>query len=250
MSDELKPCAHCGGKAHTYHNNLWHVACNDCRCRLVGFATEAEAIAAWNTRADDVQIIENAENYKLADDSRPQVIATSEKHELADSREELEADIREWIDIATYKTFTPERMLEVMLHWLDRQAAITEREVKERVDFSLITQVANALFPDYQEQVEKLTAERDELRDIIDHMPKTEAECEACQEAHDRLMFNAKLHEDELRGKLAEKQRVCDIQRESFLKLERENAELRRMLADAARAILDECGVDHGDNDR
>lgn len=51
--------------------------------------------------------------------------------EHIDTREELEADLREWIDIATYKAFTPRRMLEVMHHWLYRQAEITEREFWE-----------------------------------------------------------------------------------------------------------------------
>ena len=88
-----------------------------------------------------------------------------------------------------------------------------------------------------QSQVDSLTAERDELRDIIAHMPKTEQECEACQEAHDRLMFNAKVDMDKLRDELKHKQLVIDRQRDSFLKLEAENAELRRMLADAAEAI-------------
>lgn len=58
-----------------------------------------------------------------------------------------------------------------IIELLDRQEAITAREVKERVDFSLITQTANAMFPDYQERiaelqakVDGLTAERDEWR--------------------------------------------------------------------------------------
>lgn len=50
--DGLKPCPFCGGEAHTYKNNLWHVACerahNGC-VTMSAFVTEAEAIAAWNT---------------------------------------------------------------------------------------------------------------------------------------------------------------------------------------------------------
>ena len=56
----------------------------------------------------------------------PETDATKEHiRDFDDTREQLEADLLEWIDIAAYKAFKPERMLEVMLHWLDRQAAIT-----------------------------------------------------------------------------------------------------------------------------
>ena len=55
MSD-LKPCPFCGGEASTYSMETWWVshAC-DCLGKYVGtkeYATEAEAIAAWNTRVD------------------------------------------------------------------------------------------------------------------------------------------------------------------------------------------------------
>ena len=55
----MKPCPFCGGKAHTFHNYLWHVRCDGtggnyyCVMGFGAFVTAAEAIAAWNRRADD-----------------------------------------------------------------------------------------------------------------------------------------------------------------------------------------------------
>ena len=57
--NELKPCPFCGGEAEiltaeSMHGGyLFGIMCNDCRSRGDVFDTEAEAIKAWNTRADD-----------------------------------------------------------------------------------------------------------------------------------------------------------------------------------------------------
>lgn len=55
---ELLPCPFCGGEAETltaesmYGGYLFGIMCNDCRSRGDVYTTEAEAIAAWNSRAD------------------------------------------------------------------------------------------------------------------------------------------------------------------------------------------------------
>lgn len=54
----LLPCPFCGGEAETltaesmYGGYLFGIMCNDCRSRGDVYDTEAEAIAAWNSRAE------------------------------------------------------------------------------------------------------------------------------------------------------------------------------------------------------
>ncbi len=73
MDNVLKPCPFCGGEAQIWDNGKWEpvmdeggayidcdiqspdifgVQCQKCCCQLIGYATEAESIAAWNRRAD------------------------------------------------------------------------------------------------------------------------------------------------------------------------------------------------------
>ena len=56
---ELKPCPFCGGEAYTteragFASAGWSVECvnPDCGCDFALYADEAEAIGAWNTRAE------------------------------------------------------------------------------------------------------------------------------------------------------------------------------------------------------
>ena len=77
--------------------------------------------------------------------------------------------------------------------------------------------------------IERLTAERDRLRRFVDGGAYDCMTCEAKAELAERA--------DSLEAELERKQRACDVQRESFLKLEAENAELRRALDGASDAL-------------
>lgn len=73
-----------------------------------------------------------------------------------DSRAKLEADIHEYVHVIAGATLMDERADEAVVHgWLDRQAAITEREIFDEMPY--IRDKMRGL----QEQVDVLTYERD-----------------------------------------------------------------------------------------
>ena len=124
-----------------------------------------------------------------------------------DTRENLEADVREYLTHGG-KVAGNQAMLAATIVWLDRQAAITERECMDK----WVTYSAGRKL---QAEVAELTAERDRLREAVDALEAGTMWAkyrEVCEE-RDRL------------------QRVVRAQADSFGKLEREIADLKAAAA-------------------
>lgn len=72
MQSELKPCAHCGGEAELrgFQAPEFWVACPKvgCKAHTEGFGSKERAIAAWNTRASDAEIIRLTEAMRAAEE--------------------------------------------------------------------------------------------------------------------------------------------------------------------------------------
>ena len=52
MENELRPCPFCGGEPELLGKRAFYVWCDKCETRGDYYNTEAEAIEAWNTRAE------------------------------------------------------------------------------------------------------------------------------------------------------------------------------------------------------
>jgi Lar family restriction alleviation protein len=116
MTAELKPCPFCGGEASEVedqgHSTAYNVGCfnGDCTIEPNTWAdTKAEAIAAWNTRADLSRDLEQARQdiadlrqaVRYANDHADQ--AKSERDAAIARAEKAEADRDEWRKTAITK---------------------------------------------------------------------------------------------------------------------------------------------------
>ena len=69
MTDELKPCPFCGGKAEFEIDEGWFVFCEKCGSMTVLFDTKPEAKETWNARPiEDKQASENKRLYDALDE--------------------------------------------------------------------------------------------------------------------------------------------------------------------------------------
>ena len=245
---ELKPCAHCANLAIVEERRYgdfseWAVQCSCCLTRSDYYGSREAAIAAWNTRADEPQIIKNASYYNLADDSKPQIIATGEKHKSADkpdSREQLEDDALDLASRIWHRgCYYGEGNCDIksaawdendVIAMLERQAAITERECMERATSERVGWDCAECAEGLRKRVDELTADAKRWADAANGqrlvaMEQADKVCELTAE-RDRL------------------QRVVKVQADSFQKLERENRELQDACGELERTVKNLRGME------
>ena len=176
-----------------------------------------------------------------------------------DSREKLEADVMEyythttstamWPDSANIKTKWISVSMDKVCGWLDRQAAITKAECRERIEFynngwekanrgwadaNRRTNQLNRERVDLQEQVDGLTAERDELKAKVDDIMDEPDYREAWERMHkERDEWKTKCETREVAYKQAdaERKRYSEQIDELAADLESSRAKVRSLKA-------------------
>lgn len=147
---------------------------------------------------------------------------------LQDSREKLEADVYSHIAISITPNKENDGVLApyaTVLEWLDRQAAITERDLCRQCSWPSL-----AAQPDCESQgrivaltakVDELTAERDALTNAINELQKKQPYCYNPEQPMDTLNTIGR-YIDELtaeRDALADDLLTCNKEREQYREL-------------------------------
>lgn len=133
------------------------------------------------------QSIENAESYDLSVREKPESVKSDDSYKLVDTRELLEAEIRSEYNGAI------EHEADEIIGWLDRQAAITERQCMERATTERVgwdcAECAEGLGKELdarcdplKERIAELTAERDQLKAELETYGKVpnQVKCDNC----------------------------------------------------------------------
>ena len=193
MSDELKPCAHCGGVGET---------------EVIGPTVDSgEADSREKLEADVRGICWGYDFYRY----------DAQKRYL----DERGLDVREDIVTTNYDGHV---LATVIMHLLNRQAAITRREFDGECEFC-------------RSEVARLQSHVDNLEEEAEFYKRTANRLHNEVEYLEGQLAELTAERDELRDKLREKQHVCDVQRDSFLKLERECRELQDVCGELERTV-------------
>ena len=111
--------------------------------------------------------------------SEPLIVKNADSYDL-DTREKLEADVRQYANPGDYKNTLGASWEKKMLSFLDRQAAITEREQTDKWQhLAFGNELLEADKMALQDSVDELTAERDTLQGALDIAVQNESKLEA-----------------------------------------------------------------------
>ena len=255
MNDELKPCAHCGNTDNVEVMPVWytsvgdnyHVVCNwnTGGCGAMGGArrTEAEAIAAWNARADDTP--------ELPQDDACAILRKN-LHDVGDLGRAMGIlEPNELVGGSGDRAYIFECLADLIERDYVHRDSIADDAPEQPVD-NVQADSRERLEADCEELIENIqrrifsgrdaVALRCQLKELLDRQDAITAEetsnaWEEYRDATQREIDELTAERDELREKLREKQHVCDVQRDSFLKLEAENRELQDVCGELERTL-------------
>ena len=173
MSNATK-CDRCGGYFEQGGKNVrqgWgnmsdeYDLCPDCSESFDAWLERGQMADATNKSNSQFDVLKTVETAKNA-------TSKNEIHNFNDSREHLEADVREYANPTDAKGTLGASWERKMLGFLDRQAAITERECADtRVNFAERMR--------FGDKIAELTSERDELQRQLDIMhDMTKGDCD------------------------------------------------------------------------
>lgn len=127
------------------------------------YSLEPDELTVWF----DAQRVDANDTLSAENDVSAGAVDANDANAMQDSREKLEADVSNFGFIMNLEGY----QLDMIHGWLNRQAAITERELCRQCDWPSL-----AAQPDYESQgrivaltnkVDELTAERDALADDL-----------------------------------------------------------------------------------
>lgn len=180
------------------------------------------------------KIVSDVDLIRLPNGDVKAVLEEVEPQDEQDTREKLEADVREWCESSG--AVFPQARANTVVEWLDRQAAITERDVlgrewnyKDTCD-SLQEQV-----DEYAEKVDELEADRRNWQDgyYLAKLTELEAERDELQERVDNLCASEEIGNKLIMVQLeteAEQGRTIVEYAERMGELEAENEKLKEEL--------------------
>ena len=226
----------------------WGCTWQENRDALIDLLTDDEMPEVGKSQDSEIDSeINNGDLIAQSNFTQEEVASLSElSGNLSDSREKLEADVRvRSIRPSTYLDCT----YDDVMRWLDRQAAITERELCAQCDWPSV-----AAQPDTEayDRIDELTAERDSL---AEELSKAQELCAARGKTIESLERFVADRKEKFKDQLVQKTEYCKTlkaDRDQYRKLyeaamstdyaqvTRERDELREQIKQIRSIITDE----------